>query len=197
MRAAAFASCLALSGSALLPFAGARDVQAVEDTTTGSPRDDQEQHLAVIVPVYRGDLSRAVSSLERWPSTCSPLTEQNADLVLYYAEGEEDAPAVTAALDTIRETAGNCFAETRLVYAHLSQEVRNGELNVEFSLFFISPFQIFAIIFFTLSSLNGYYRRSTIQHALSAPTLCGSCLQFFRENTSAISSLLRLASICF
>ena len=123
MRATAFAGCLALFGPALLSFAGARDVQAVEDPTE-SRGEDLGQHLAVIVPVYQGDLSRAVSSLERWPITCSPLTEKNADLVLYYAEGEEDAPAVTAAVETIRETAGRCFAETRLVYAHLSKEVR-------------------------------------------------------------------------
>ena len=127
MRGAALAGRLALSGSAVLSFAGARDVQTVEDPPE-PPREDPGQHLAVIVPVYRGDLSRAVSSLERWPSTCSPLTERNADLVLYYAEGEEDAPTVTAAVDTIRETAGHCFAETRLVYAHLSEQVRKEKL---------------------------------------------------------------------
>ena len=122
--AAALAGWLALSGSALLPFVGARFVETVDDLAEPLP-EDPGRHLAVVVPVYRGDLSRAVSSLERWPSLCSPLTEKNADLVLYYAEGEEDAPAVTAAVETIRETAGHCFAETRLVYAHLSDEVRN------------------------------------------------------------------------
>ena len=123
MRAAVLAICLALSGSAFLAFAGGRDVEAVQDPPE-PPREHPGQHLAVIVPVYRGDLSRAVSSLERWPSTCSSLTERSADLVLYYAEGEEDASAVTAAVETIRGTAGRCFAETRLVYAHLSEEVR-------------------------------------------------------------------------
>ena len=123
MRAAAWARCLALSGSAFFSFAGGRDVEAVQGPPE-PPREDPGPHFAVIVPVYRGDLSRAVSSLKRWPSTCSSLTERSTDLVLYYAEGEEDAPAVTAAVETIRETAGQCFAETRLVYARLSEEVR-------------------------------------------------------------------------
>lgn len=122
MRGVALAGCLALSGPAVLSFADAKDVPGVVDAPE-MPPGDLGQHLAVVVPVYRGDLSRAVSSLERWPSTCSPLTERNADLVLYYAEGEEDAPAVSAAVDTINETAGSCFAKTRLVYAHLSEEV--------------------------------------------------------------------------
>lgn len=123
MRGAALAGCLALSGPAVLSFADAKDLPGVVDPLELSP-GDLGQHLAVIVPVYRGDLSRAVSSLGRWPSTCSPLTESNADLVLYYAEGEEDAPTVTAAVEIISETAGSCFANTRLVYAHLSEEVR-------------------------------------------------------------------------
>ena len=127
MRAAVLAICLALSGSAFLAFAGGRDVEAVQDPPE-PPREHPGQHLAVIVPVYRGDLSRAVSSLERWPSTCSSLTERSADLVMYYAEGEEDAPAVAAAVETIRETAGQCFSETRLLYAHLSEEVRKRAL---------------------------------------------------------------------
>lgn len=122
MRGAALVGCLALSGPAVLSFADAKDLPGVADFSE-LPPGDLGQHLAVIVPVYRGDLSRSVSSLGRWPSTCSPLTERNADLVLYYAEGEEDAPAVTAAMETISETAGSCFANTRLVYAHLSEEV--------------------------------------------------------------------------
>ena len=122
MRGAALVGCLALSGLAIPSFADAKDLPGAVDPPE-LPPGDLGHHLAVIVPVYRGDLSRAVSSLERWPSTCSPLTERNADLVLYYAEGEEDAPAVTAAVETISKTAGSCFANTRLLYAHLSEEV--------------------------------------------------------------------------
>lgn len=122
MRCVAFAGCLALSGRAVLSYAKTLAVHPAEDPFV-LPPGGPGQHLAVVVPVYRGDLSRAVSSLDRWPSTCSPLTERNADLVLYYAEGEEDAPTVTAAVETIKETAGRCFAQTRLVYAHLSVEV--------------------------------------------------------------------------
>lgn len=88
-----------------------------------------QQHLGLVHPVYRGDLARAVSSLRRWPTNCSPVTQQNVDLVLYYAEGEEDSLMVAAALETIGETAGRCFSKTRTVYAHLDEEVRVGGLE--------------------------------------------------------------------
>lgn len=51
-----------------------------------------------------------------------PLTQRNVDLVLYYAEGEEDEGAASA-LSEIEDTAGRCFAETKLVYADLTEEV--------------------------------------------------------------------------
>lgn len=95
--------------------------------TASSPaatQQGQQQRLAVVVPAYVGDLDRAVSSLGRWPATCSPLTQENVDLVLYYAEGEEDAAAVDAAAAVVADTAGRCFSKTLTVYAHLNEEVR-------------------------------------------------------------------------
>ncbi|CAM9579400.1 unnamed protein product [Ectocarpus fasciculatus] len=83
-------------------------------------QESQQQRLGVVVPAYDGDLARAVSSLERWPAKCSPLTLKNADLVLYYAE--EASSATESALDNISSTAGRCFSRTRIVYAHLSEE---------------------------------------------------------------------------
>lgn len=122
MRSAARAGCLALAGLAILSVVDALDPQRPQDLTRAS-QTDSNQRLGVIVPAYRGDLDRAVSSLERWPANCSPLAKQNVDLVLYYAEGEEDILAVTAATDKIAQTAGRCFSETRTVYAHLDREV--------------------------------------------------------------------------
>lgn len=87
-------------------------------------QQESQKRLAVVVPAYVGDLDRAVSSLGRWPSSCSSITQKNVDLVLYYAEGEEDAAAVDAAAATVAETAGRCFSQTLTVYAHLSEEVR-------------------------------------------------------------------------
>lgn len=84
----------------------------------------QEQRLAVVVPAYQGDLKRAVASLQQWPASCSPITKENVDLVLYYAEGEDDASDVEAAASAIVNSAGHCFRETLTVYAHLSEEVR-------------------------------------------------------------------------
>ena len=89
---------------------------------TGSSESSQ-QRLGVIVPAHRGDLDRAVSSLDRWPKKCSPVTQENVNLVLYYAEGKDD-PAAAAALPTITDSAGRCFANTRLVYANLAEDVR-------------------------------------------------------------------------
>lgn len=129
---AAGSRCLALAGVALTagasrdgshptPLSG--DSKNVDWHVIG-PADDQQQRLAVVVPAYRGDLDRAVASLERWPSNCSPLTLQNVDLVLYYAEGEEDSVEVDAAAGAIADSAGRCFANLRTVYAHLEKEVR-------------------------------------------------------------------------
>ncbi|CAN0201368.1 unnamed protein product, partial [Ectocarpus sp. 12 AP-2014] len=83
-------------------------------------QDPQQQRLGVVVPAYKGDLARAVSSLERWPAKCSPLTLENADLVLYYAE--EESSGTASALDSISSTAGRCFSRTRIVYANLAEE---------------------------------------------------------------------------
>lgn len=83
--------------------------------------------LAVVVPIQQGDLSRAVGSLQRWPWTCSPVTQHSVDLVVYYAHMADEADgdaAVTQATQTIAETAGHCFSTTRVVHAHLDGEVR-------------------------------------------------------------------------
>ena len=86
----------------------------------------RDELLAVVVPAHRGDLELAVHSMTNWPCTRSLLTEQNVDLVLYYAGSseEDDDEAVSAAADTIAKTAGRCFANTRTVFAELEQKVR-------------------------------------------------------------------------
>eukprot|EP00752_Nemacystus_decipiens_P007288 g6521.t1 len=114
MRTRCLAAVAALAGSAV-----------TATRSTGLPvatQKESQQRLAVVVPAYVGDLDRAVSSLGRWPSSCSPITQQNVDLVLYYAEGEEDAAAVDAAAAAVAQTAGRCFSKTLTVYAHLSEE---------------------------------------------------------------------------
>jgi len=97
--------------------------RAVDDASVKASSDGHQKHLAVIVPAYRGDLQRAVASLERWPTVCSSLTQANVDLVLYYAEGDEDAQEVDEAVEKISESAGRCFARTRTVYANLEEQV--------------------------------------------------------------------------
>lgn len=96
---------------------------------SASTPDDEPERLAVVVPAHAGDLPRAVSALDRWPKTCSPITKANVDLVLYYAEGEGDTEPLVA-LDAIASSVGRCFRNTKLVYAHLTPEVSGIESNV-------------------------------------------------------------------
>lgn len=94
-------------------------------------RRKKQKKLAVVVPAHAGDLDKALTSLKNWPSKCHPNTLTNADLVLYYAGGAEDN--VAAVLPSLAETGGRCFANTRLVLANLSEEVRSGLRILEFS----------------------------------------------------------------
>ncbi|CAN0456913.1 unnamed protein product [Ascophyllum nodosum] len=94
------------------------DVKHAFDRVTMGLND----HLAVVVPTHRGELPRVASSLQRWPSSCSPVTKRSVDLVLYYAEGDEDSEAAKEVVEVTTATAGLCFATTRVVYAYLDDE---------------------------------------------------------------------------
>lgn len=80
-----------------------------------------DQRLAVVVPCHDGDLERALASVARWPKACSPVTLSNVDLILYKAEGDEESAETI--LPALQETAGQCFANTKIVYGHLADEV--------------------------------------------------------------------------
>lgn len=79
--------------------------------------------LAVVVPAHKGDLHQALESLQRWPTACSAVAKAKMDLVLYKAEGE-DAESSASILPALDSTAGRCFANTKVVYANLRDEVR-------------------------------------------------------------------------
>lgn len=145
MRSLSICKCLATAG--LAHFAGASNgVIPTSTEDSNAPSVDlsrrrrvpssvtAEQRLAVVVHSYRGDLDRAVVSLERWPTNCSPTILRNVDLVLYYAEGEEDSFAVKEAARAIAGTAGRCFANLRFVYAHLEKEVRSDLVHARVAL---------------------------------------------------------------
>lgn len=105
---------------ALLRYRGSRVNYFVSPASSfGSP---PTQRLAVVVPAHAGDLYRALASLSRWPSTCSPVTQAQVDLVLYKAETEDDLSY--GALRLLENTAGRCFANTKIVYGALTKEVR-------------------------------------------------------------------------
>lgn len=76
--------------------------------------------LAVVVPTHDGDVSRAFVSMKRWPTTCSSVTLNHVDLILYHAT-DTDKAALRA---QIPKEATSCFRNTRVVSANLSPEVR-------------------------------------------------------------------------
>lgn len=80
------------------------------------------KRLAVVVPTHRGDFSKALASLAKWPTRCSPITQANVDLILYKAEAQDAAS--TAALSVLEDTPGRCFANTKIVFGSLTEEVR-------------------------------------------------------------------------
>lgn len=77
--------------------------------------------LGVILPVWEGQLNQALESAARWPKVCSQATLDNADLILYKAEGDEES--ADKIVQTLSSTAGRCFANTKIVYGHLLDEV--------------------------------------------------------------------------
>lgn len=96
-------------------------------TEAVAQEQEQEQEraakrLAVVVPAHTGDLGKALTSLASWPTKCHESTVLHTDLVLYYAGGAEDD--VEAVLPSLALTGGKCFANTRLVLANLTEEVR-------------------------------------------------------------------------
>lgn len=83
-----------------------------------------QRRLAVVVPTHDGDLDETVKSLEHWPTSCpEDGSLSNVELVIYKAEAKDD-PTEKNILPRLRETAGRCFAYTRMVYASLTKEVR-------------------------------------------------------------------------
>lgn len=80
------------------------------------------KRLAVVVPTHKGDFAKALASLAKWPTRCSPITRAHVDLILYKAEAQDEAS--TAALSVLEDTAGRCFADTKMVYGSLTEEVR-------------------------------------------------------------------------
>lgn len=84
-------------------------------------RSSLSRKLAVVVPAHHGDLGKALASLSRWPTACSPSTLANLDLVLYYAQQPDEKSS--RILPYLSRTGGRCFASTRVVYGNLTDEV--------------------------------------------------------------------------
>lgn len=105
-----------------------RDPDAVKATKVSSvrlPLALSPQALAVVVPAHSGDLQRAVASLARWPTACSPVTLKHVELVLYYAEGPDDNTWSDDIIAELAQTGGRCFARTSAIFGNLTEEVRS------------------------------------------------------------------------
>lgn len=76
----------------------------------------------MVVPVYEGDLEKSFSSMALWPKVCSQETLAMMDLVMYKAEGENEQSRNSLPI-ALEDTAGRCFANTKVVYANLADEV--------------------------------------------------------------------------
>lgn len=94
-------------------------------SSSSSSGDSTSGRLAVVVPAWRGDVDRALAAVARWPTACSAVTLSSVELVLYMAEAEEESSAAVL-LPALERTAGRCFAQTKVVYAHLREQVREG-----------------------------------------------------------------------
>ncbi|CAN0469445.1 unnamed protein product, partial [Laminaria digitata] len=100
--------------------AGSSEQQALTLPSLDGAHVANGERLAVVVPVWSGDVDRALDSVSRWPTACSAVTLSNVDLIMYKAEGDEESSE--ALLPVLERTAGRCFSETKIVYAHLREE---------------------------------------------------------------------------
>lgn len=75
--------------------------------------------MAVVVPVYDGDINDAMLSLSKWPTTCSENMRNGMDLVIYKAETLGNADQ----LPRIPRQASGCFRRTKFVGGGLLPEV--------------------------------------------------------------------------
>lgn len=78
--------------------------------------------LGIVVPLFAEEMTRAVQSFKRWPTTCSGNTMNRVDLILYFA-GE--LPLELERHLTVASGPISCFRRTRVVSAALRPEVRN------------------------------------------------------------------------
>lgn len=77
------------------------------------------RQLAVVVPMYDGDVDESFDAMRLWPTNCSPLNVRYTDLVIYYAEAVNEH----ALLRKVPTAASMCFRRTKVVNAGLTAEV--------------------------------------------------------------------------
>ncbi|CAM9382971.1 unnamed protein product [Choristocarpus tenellus] len=98
-------------------------------TTGGIPTFPAHQ-LAVVVPIDAGNIDHALRTIRKWPSTCYPDTRRNTiDLILYYAGAEENWIPTYFGED-IDRLDSSCFATTKFLFGHLTEEEHSYPKNL-------------------------------------------------------------------
>ena len=78
--------------------------------------------LGIVVPLTAEELPRALESVKRWPTSCSGITLNSVDLILYFAR---EYPQELERYLKLAVESTSCFRKTRVVTAALHPEVRN------------------------------------------------------------------------
>lgn len=119
---AAVSALFIASGSSAAPAAPPQDSGNSFKNAGAFGQTEGGGRLAIVVPVYEGDLEKSLSSMGLWPKVCSQETLSMTDLVLYKAESEDEESRDFLPI-ALEDTAGRCFANTKVVYANLADEV--------------------------------------------------------------------------
>ena len=105
--------------STIFYFGGWGVNQKVASSTSGVWPAGLDRQLAVVVPMFEGDVDESFDAMRLWPTKCSPLTLRHTDLVIYHADAADEL----ALLRSVPKAASTCFRHTKVVNAHLAAEV--------------------------------------------------------------------------
>lgn len=105
--------------STICLFGGSGGNHKIASSESGEWAAGAGRKLAVVVPMYDGDVDESFDAMRLWPTNCSPLNVRYTDLVIYYAE----AVSEHALLRRVPKAASMCFRHTKVVNAGLTAEV--------------------------------------------------------------------------
>ncbi|CAM9769234.1 unnamed protein product [Ectocarpus sp. 6 AP-2014] len=99
-------------------FYGSGGNHQMASSESGERAAGAGRKLAVVVPMYDGDVDESFDAMRLWPTNCSPLNVRYTDLVIYSAEPVNEH----ALLSKVPTAASMCFRRTKVVSAGLTAE---------------------------------------------------------------------------